>query len=76
MTLLWDGGLFLQQKCHCFSNIQVDIADLPEWYNEARKDIPPITGCMESIKVEVTYFRGFVDRQEERQLRQIRREEE
>jgi len=32
--------------------------------------------CMESIKEGVTYFRGLVNCQEERELRRMRREEE
>jgi len=41
-----------------------------------RLDIGCLSGRMDSIEEEVSYFRGFVDRQKERDQRRIQRDEE
>jgi len=41
-----------------------------------RADFGRLSGWMDSIEEGVSYFRGFVDRQDEREQRRIPREEE
>ena len=59
-----------------FSNLQVEVFGLREGFTGMRADIGRLSGGMDSIEEGVSYFRGFVDRQEEREQRQIQREEE
>ena len=49
---------------------------LREGFSGLHRDIQRMSGHMDSIEEGVSYFRVFVDRQEERELRRIRREEE
>jgi len=39
-------------------------------------DIQRISGRQDSIEEEVSHFRGYIDRQEQREMRRIQREEE
>lgn len=59
-----------------FSTLQVEVSGLREGFTGMRADIGRISGRMDSIEEGVSYFRGFVDRQEEREQRRIQREEE
>ena len=54
-----------------FSNLQVEVSGLHEGFTGMHADIGRLSGRMESIEEGVSYFRGFVDRQEEWEQRQI-----
>ena len=46
-----------------FFNLQVEVASLREGFSEVYCDIIRMVGRVDSIEQAVTYFRGFVDRQ-------------
>ena len=50
-----------------FSNLQVEVSGLREGFTGMRADLGHLSGRMDSIEEGVSYFRGFVDRQEERE---------
>jgi len=59
-----------------FSNLQMEVSGLREGFSGMRHDIQRISGRMDSIEEGVSHFRGYIDRQEQRELRRIQREEE
>ena len=59
-----------------FSNLQMEVLGLREGFIGMRVDLGRLSGRMDSIEEGVSYFRGFIDHQEEREHRQIQREEE
>lgn len=59
-----------------FSNLQMEVSGLRDGFTGMRADLGRLSGRMDSIEDGVSYFRGFVDRQEERERRRIQREEE
>jgi len=59
-----------------FSNLQIEVSGLWEDFTGMRADLGRLSGHMDFIEEGVSYFRGFVDRQEERERRRIQREEE
>ena len=54
-----------------FSTLQVEVSGLREGFVGMRNNIGRLTGRMDSIEEGVSYFHGFVDRQEEREQRWI-----
>ena len=50
-----------------FAILQVDVASLREGYTEMQSDFHRLAGRMDSIEEGVSYFRGYVDRQEARE---------
>lgn len=59
-----------------FSSLQMEVSGLREGFSGMRHDIQRISGRMDSIEEGVSHFRGYIDRQEQRELRRIQREEE
>jgi len=59
-----------------FSNLQVEVSGLREGFTGISADPRHLFGRMDSIEEGVSYFRGFIDRQEEREKQRIQREEE
>lgn len=59
-----------------FSNLQMEISGLWGYYTGMRDDLHRLSGHMDFIEEGVSYFRNFVERQEERERRRIQREEE
>ena len=59
-----------------FSALQMEVSGLQEGFTGMYDDLHHFSRCMDSIDEGVTYFWGFVDRQEEQEWRQIQREEE
>ena len=66
------NSTFLQS---CF-NLKVEVAGLCEGFHEVHHYMHRMVGHMDSIEEGVTYFWGFVDRQEAREERRIPQEEE
>ena len=59
-----------------FSALQMEVSGIRGDYTCLRNDVHHLSDRMDSIAAGVTYFRGFVDGQEEREQRRIQREEE
>ena len=59
-----------------FSSLQLEVAGIREGCIGMCNDIYCLPRRMESIEEGLTYFWGFVDRQEEQELRRIQREVE
>jgi len=59
-----------------FATLQLDVASLREGYTAMQSDLHRMAGRMDSIEEGVSYFRGYVDRQEAREEQRMRREEE
>ena len=59
-----------------FSNLQMEVMGLREGFSGIRHDIQCISGRMDSIEEGVSHFRGYINRQEQRELRRLQREEE
>jgi len=59
-----------------FSTLQMEVSGLREGFSGMRHDIQCISGRLDSIEEGVTHFRGYIDRQEQREMRRIQREEE
>jgi len=66
------GATFLQS----FATLQLDVAGLREGYTAMQSDLHHMARRMDSIEEGVSYFRGYVDRQEAREQRRMRHEEE
>jgi len=59
-----------------FSALQMEVMGLQEGFSGMHHDIQRISRRMDSIDESVSQFRGYSDRQEQRESRQIQREEE
>ena len=61
---------------HSFSALQMEVSGLRGDYTGLRDDLHHLSDRMDSINASITYFRGFVECQEEREQRRTQREEE
>jgi len=59
-----------------FANLQMDVAELQEGYTTMQLDFHCMGRRMDSIEEGVSYFCGYVDRQEAREELNMRHEEE
>jgi len=59
-----------------FPNLHMEVSRFREGFTGMRADLGRLYRRMYSIEEGVSYFRGFVDRQAEREHRRIQREEE
>jgi len=50
-----------------YSNLQVEVSGLREDFTVIRADLGRLSGCMDSIEEGVSYFRGSIEHQEERE---------
>ena len=56
-----------------FFNLQMEVSTLRKGFTGMRADLGHLSGRIDSIKEGVSYFRGFVDRKEEREHRTAQR---
>ena len=56
-----------------FFALQMEVSGLREGFTGMCDDLYRLSGYVDSIDAGVTYFRGFVDGQEERQRQRIQR---
>ena len=54
----------------------MEVTGLRKGYTEMHQDIHWMSERKKSIEEGATYFRGYVERQEEREMRRIQQEEE